>query len=124
ELNPILAYLNYHQATIAGFLANPGGDLVGDFGGERYQTQVGMVDPRSIARATHRPEHERGNAYMAPNALARAIALGGIESFDCKPSGGEVRDPVDSPLPLAAGTPPCFVQPESLFDGRQFTRLE
>ena len=124
ELNPILSYLNFHQATVAGFLSNGAGDLAGDFGGERYQTQVGMIELRGLQRMTTRPPYERGNAYLAPNALTRAIALGGIESFDCKPAGGEVKEPEDAPLPLTAGTPPCFVAPESLFDGRQFPRLE
>lgn len=124
ELNPILSYLNFHQATVAGFLSNAAADLIGDFGGERYQTQIGMVDPRSLERPLTRPDFERGNAYTAPNAYTRAFAIGGIESFDCKPSGGEVREPEDSSAPLQAGAPPCFVAPPSLYDGNRFPTLD
>ena len=122
ELNPILSYFNYHQSTIAGFLQNAGPDLSGDNGGQRYQTQVGMIDSRSFQRFPTRPSFERGNAYLAPNALQRAVALGTLESFDCKPSGGEIRDPIDFPPPPTPPQPPCFVQPGSLWNGKQFVR--
>ena len=122
ELNPILSYFNFHQTTIAGFLQNGAPDLSGDFGGERYQTQIGMINSRSFQRFHTRPPFERGNAYMAPNALQRAIALGTIESFDCKPTGGEMPDPIDSPPPGTPRQPPCFVQPPSLWNGKHFVK--
>jgi phospholipid/cholesterol/gamma-HCH transport system substrate-binding protein len=125
QLNPILSYLNFHQTTVVGFLQNGAPDVSGHAGGHRYQTNVGVIGPQSFDRWLRRPDSERGNAYMAPNALQRGIALGTIESFDCAPSGGEKRDPVDAestPAPMKdfLKRPPCFVQPPSLYDGKQF----
>jgi phospholipid/cholesterol/gamma-HCH transport system substrate-binding protein len=122
ELNPILSYFNFHQTTISGFLSNGAPDLSGDAGGERYQTQIGIINSRSFQRYTQRQIWDRGNAYMQPNGLQRAIAMGTIESFDCKPTNGERPDPVDTAGP-PGGTPrmpPCFVAPGSLFNGKQF----
>ena len=64
-----------------------------------------------------RPPYERGNAYPAPNYLARFPKLGIVESFDCTPAGGTKRE-------ATQGEPPCYVQPPSLFDGRFFPRLQ
>jgi virulence factor Mce-like protein len=125
ELNPILSYLNFHQATVAGFISNGAPDLSGDFGGERYQTQVGIIDSRSFQRQMTRPHWERGNAYLQPNALQRGIALGTIESFDCKAAGGEQPEPDDQPaISPRDSSPPCFVAPPSLYNGKQFVKLE
>jgi phospholipid/cholesterol/gamma-HCH transport system substrate-binding protein len=129
ELNPILSYFNYHQATLAGFISNAAPDLSGDFGGDRYQVNVGITESTSFQRHRVQPPNERGNAYMSPNALQRAIALGTIESFSCAPAGGEQRDPQDAETatPLnkdSMKAPPCFVQPPSLYNGKQFSRLE
>jgi hypothetical protein len=123
ELNPILSFLNFRQATVAGFLTNATADLSGKGSGRRKQTQIGVVDARSFQKFTTRPYWERGNSYIAPNALQHAIALGGIESFDCKAAGGEQPDPVDTPPPGRDKTPPCFVAPPSLYDGKQFSLL-
>ncbi len=130
ELNPILALSNFHQATIATFISGAAADLTGAArGGERYQTQVGVVAVRSFDRHMTRPPRERGNAYQLPNAQNRAANLGTYESFDCKPVGGERRDPddqVNNPNPLtknARKLPPCFVQPPSQFSGKKFNRL-
>jgi phospholipid/cholesterol/gamma-HCH transport system substrate-binding protein len=120
ELNPILSYLNFHQQTVAGFISNGAPDLSGDIGGERMQTQVGIIDERSFQRQMKVPYWARGNAYMAPNALQRGIALGGIESFDCDAVGGDKPEPVDDPPPGRDKEPPCFEQPPSLYDGKQF----
>jgi virulence factor Mce-like protein len=121
ELNPILSYANFHQATIAGFLANAGPDLAGTWGtGERVQTQVGPIDARSFEPTKDvSPPWERGNAYLHPNTLARALSLGGIESFTCAPAGGEMKDPDDVNLPA----PPCFEMPPSLYDGAKYPYL-
>jgi phospholipid/cholesterol/gamma-HCH transport system substrate-binding protein len=125
ELNPILSYLNFHQTTVAGFLANAGPDLAGTWGtGERVQEQVGPIDSRSFEIAKESPPWERGNAYLQPNTLARALPLGTIESFTCAPSGGEVKDPQD----IADGDekpvmPPCFEMPPSLYDGKTYNFL-
>jgi hypothetical protein len=69
-----------------------------------------------------RPSNERANAYLAPNAYNRAVPLGIIESFDCKPSGGKVKDPSDTG-PVGPQIPPCFVQPRSLYDNRFFPHI-
>ena len=131
QLNPILSYFNYHQRTIAGFITNGGADLVGTWGtGRRGQTQIGILaDPKNFTAYSERPPFERGNAYLAPNALNRAIALGGIESFDCNPSGGEVPNAQDAeniPAPLKSGqqAPPCLIAPTSLYDGKKFNFID
>jgi phospholipid/cholesterol/gamma-HCH transport system substrate-binding protein len=122
QLNPILSEFNFYQSTLAGFITNGSADLAGDFGGQRYQTQVGIIEPeRSFLGfpARTRPATERGQTYLQPNALTRGISLGGFESFDCKPSGGEKHDAVDSGPNKA---PPCFVSPPSLYNGKQFIK--
>jgi virulence factor Mce-like protein len=126
ELNPILSYLNFHQTTVAGFLANAGPDLAGTWGtGERVQTQVGPIDERTFELADGTsPVWERGNAYLAPNALARALPLGTIESLTCDPAGGELKEPDEDGEDTGVIQPPCFVQPPSLYDGGLYNFLE
>ena len=128
ELNPILAYLSYSRGQVSQFLsvgaaalAGTGqGGYRGNGAGEHYLTQLAIIDSRSLQQRTTRPPWDRGNAYIAPNAYARAVPLGVIESFDCNPNGGEQRNPSG-----AGGTaePPCFVAPEQLFQDQQFPRL-
>jgi hypothetical protein len=125
ELNPILSLLNFQQATVAGFISGAAPDLTGATGknGDRYQTQVGVINARSFDRLTRRPLREIGNAYQAPNAQSRGIELFGgrvYESFDCRNAGGERRHPIDSG---PQKSPPCFVQPPSLYSGKQFNLL-
>ena len=125
ELNPILAYFNYHQQTIAGFISNASSDLASDYGtGQRGQTQIGIIEPRSLQGykfGEPPPDWARGNAYLAPNALNRAVNAGGVESFSCP--GGERKDPEDA-LDIgemnADKRTPCFLAPPSLYDGRRF----
>ena len=113
ELNPILSYLSFARGQLAQFITvggpalagNGAGGYQGDGGEEHYLPQIAIIDGRSLGRRPNRPPWERGNAYIAPNAYERATPLGVIESFDCKPNGGEQRD--------AAGEgenaePPCF----------------
>jgi phospholipid/cholesterol/gamma-HCH transport system substrate-binding protein len=126
ELNPILSYFNFHQTTIAGFFQNGAPDVSGHAGGNRYQTNVGIIEDSSFNRWLVRPDSERGNAYMQPNTLERGIALGTIESFDCRPSGGEKPEPEDAestpaPEKNAEKRPPCFVSPASLYNGHSYT---
>ena len=122
ELNPILSYANFYQPHLSDFITNGGGSLsatLPPFPGEgprHYLRQVGIINSRGLGIARTRPAYERGNAYPAPNYFTRAKAMGMFESWDCKPSGGEVRDPKN-------GEPPCFVAPRSLYDGRMFPRL-
>ena len=126
QLNPILSYWNFDQDRIAHFLSANG---VADHYNVAPQSngipgyalgQFGINSEESIMLRTQRPKEERGNAYLAPNAYNRAVPLGAIESFDCKPSGGEVKDPSDTGF---AQIPPCFVQPKSLYDNRYFPHL-
>ncbi len=74
----------------------------------------------SASRRAKRPANENGNAYVLPNGEFRGRALGVYqESFDCKPAGGERKNPVDALLPTDK-LPPCLVAPKQLYDGRQF----
>jgi virulence factor Mce-like protein len=126
QLNPILSYWNFDQDRIAHFFVNstaadhynvapqPGG-LPG-----YALAQFGINNADSISLKSTRPANERANAYLAPNAYNRAVPLGIIESFDCKPSGGEVKNPSDNGF---TQVPPCFVQPKSLYDNRLFPHL-
>ncbi len=125
ELNPILSYFNYHQQTIAGFMTNAASDLAADYGtGQRGQTQIGIIEGRSLQAFPYGqepPDWARGNSYLAPNALNRAVLVGGVESLDCP--GGERPDPEDALDPgetNADKRTPCFLAPPSLYDGTRF----
>jgi virulence factor Mce-like protein len=128
ELNPILAYLSYARSPVSSFLsigasalAGTGqGGYQGGGAGEHYLPQVAMIDSRSLQQRATRPPWERANAYLAPNAYARAVPLGVIESFDCDPNGGEQPDPSGSD---GDAEPPCFVAPEQLFQRQKLPRL-
>src|SRR3954453_5433835 len=126
QLNPILSYWNFDQDRIAHFLsANPVADHYNvapqNNGIPGYALgQFGINNEQSIMLRTQRPSNELGNAYLAPNAYNRAVPLGAIESFDCKPEGGEKPDPVDTGFEQAA---PCFIAPKSLYDNRKFPHL-
>jgi virulence factor Mce-like protein len=121
ELNPILSFANFDQTVLAGFvtsgsIATP---AIGDDNGvpEYVLQQFGVINNTSLALNPTRPSYDRGNAYPEPNAYARGTALGVQESFDCKPSGGEVRQPSDH-------VAPCYVKPPSLYDNSQFPTVE
>src|SRR3954465_769188 len=126
QLNPILSYWNFDQDRIAHFLsANPVADHYNVApqanGIPGYALgQFGINSEESIMLRTERPQHERGNAYLAPNAYNRAVPLGAIESFDCKPEGRETPDPVDTGFEQDA---PCFIAPKQLYDNRKFPHL-
>jgi virulence factor Mce-like protein len=125
ELNPVLSFLNYHQATVAGFLSNGAANIAQKIGGRRGQMQIGMIEPgRSFNKYTERQPWERGNAYLAPNALTRALSLGGFESFDCDHDANPRRDPVEPGNALTnPNRPPCFETPGSLYDGRVYPQV-
>jgi virulence factor Mce-like protein len=128
ELNPMLSYLSYSRTQISQFLSTGAGALAGTGeggylgrgAGEHYLPQMAIIDSRSLQQRADRPFWERANAYVAPNAYPRAVPLGVLESFDCNPAGGEVRDASG-----AGGTaqPPCFVAPRQLFQNQKFPRL-
>src|SRR3954471_14019146 len=142
ELNPILSFANFDQKIIGGFLAD------GQYGTHHLVPgsnsnppeftlfQMGVNDAHSIGFFPTRPAWERGNAYAASataNNYIRAPAEGVTESFDCKPSNGQVPNPIDpDPNDPSKGfgpnspnaAPPCFVQPPSLYDGLMFPHLD
>jgi virulence factor Mce-like protein len=129
ELNPILSYFNFHQTTIAAFITNGGADLAADYGtGQRGQAQMGIIEGRSFEPFKYGdapPAWSRGNAYLHPNTLMRALTLGTIESFKCP--AGEVRAPVDALEPGQSNEDklaPCFTLPPSLWDGKVFSLLK
>lgn len=132
EVNPILAYLQFNRTLVASFLVAGAGSIGENLAGgytrprtastpEHLLPQSSFFELRSFTRDSTRPPWDRGNAYLAPNARWRATGLGVIESFDCDPSGGELRDPVESPA--IAKAPPCFVAPPSLFGDQKFPLL-
>jgi virulence factor Mce-like protein len=128
ELNPILSYLGFSRQQVATFLSAGGSSLAGngeggyegDFSAENYLPQSAIIDTRALQRRVVRPPWERANAYVAPNAYNRSIPLGAIESFDCRPAGGTVRNPSGSGVTAA---PPCFVAPPLLFQNQRYPRL-
>jgi phospholipid/cholesterol/gamma-HCH transport system substrate-binding protein len=129
ELNPILSYFNFHQTTIAAFITNGGADLAADYGtGQRGQTQMGIIEGRSFQPYKYGdppPDWVRGNAYLHPNTLMRALTLGTIESFKCP--NGELRHPKDALQPGESSEDkraPCFEVPPSLYDGKVFSLLK
>jgi phospholipid/cholesterol/gamma-HCH transport system substrate-binding protein len=130
ELNPILSYFNFHQTTIAAFITNGGADLAADYGtGQRGQTQIGINgDDRSFTAYPYGedpPAWARGNAYLHPNSLMRALHLGTIESFKCP--GGERKYAEDA---LKVGQTdqeklaPCFELQPSLYNNQIFSTLQ
>jgi phospholipid/cholesterol/gamma-HCH transport system substrate-binding protein len=132
EVNPILAYLQFNRTLVASFLVAGAGSIGENMAGgytrprtastpEHLLPQSSFFELRSFTRDTTRPPWDRGNAYLAPNARWRATALGVIESFDCEPAGGEVREPNDDAG--IATAPPCFVSPPQLFQDERYPRL-
>jgi phospholipid/cholesterol/gamma-HCH transport system substrate-binding protein len=133
ELNPVLSLLGFYQSRLAGFLSNAAANLNGDFGGERYQIQTGIVDSRSFEYLNRgrRPEWDRGNAYLQPNAFNRALAIGTYESTDCSNAAGprnrfgdvSPNDALNVPEPAktSARRAGCAVVGPSLFDRRFFS---
>jgi virulence factor Mce-like protein len=127
ELNPILSFANWHQEVLAGFLTNGGAALNGGILSSptdgktiprTYLRGYGIINSESMSLNDGRPKYERANSYLHPRAYDRAQQIGIIESFDCTPSGGEVKEPNQEEK-----MPPCFVQPPSLYDGKQFPKL-
>jgi len=120
ELNPILSYLNFNQQQVADFITIGGGSLNASLkplneneGPRHYLRAYSAINSRGTGINRTRPPYDRGNSYPNPNYIRRARPLGMFEAFDCKPTGGEKKDPTN-------GEPPCFVAPKSLFDGGQY----
>jgi phospholipid/cholesterol/gamma-HCH transport system substrate-binding protein len=132
EVNPILAYLQFNRALVAAFLIAGAGSIGENTAGgytrprtastpEHLLPQSSFFELRSFTRDTTRPPWDRGNSYVAPNARWRATGLGVIESFDCRPTGGNMPDPIDDAG--IATAPPCFAAPRSLFQDQKYPRL-
>ncbi len=111
QLNPIIQWLQLQQGTVTNFLDMPGWALRG-----RASTQIagsgGHVLPQLIVAgsqtlvAPQRTSDNRGNAYLAPDALNFNTYREGfniLPNFDCDHIGGERR-------PGSAGQPGCVVQ--------------
>jgi len=126
QLNPILSYWNFDQDRIAHFLSASASAFHYNVapqpnGLPGYAlAQFGDQTADSIQLKVQRPANERANSYLAPNNYNRAPRFGIEESFDCKPSGGEVKNPSDDGINQVL---PCFVQPRSLYDNRFFPHL-
>lgn len=128
ELNPILAMLQYNQVRLAGFITNGTPGIDADFGGQRYNNVVGIVDPRSFSSSSERPADDRGQAYLPPNFANRLIALNGFETTDCSKAvgprnrfGDVPRNDAINALPLLRNfqrSPACLVAGPSLYDGK------
>ena len=141
ELNPILAYANFYQASVAHFFVGgaaslhpqPIGPGPGGIPRDMLPFNGSNGNDKSLSLMQSVPNWARGQAYLAPNNYGRAVKFGSIEGFDCRndhPNGNgttdEVgrRDPVDTTgMPGGIQLGPCFVQPPSLFDGKRFVRL-
>ena len=130
ELNPILSYLSFARVQLAQFITVGGAALAGNGEGgyqrasgvEHYLPQIAIIDGRSLGSAARRGRRgSAANSYIAPNAYDRAIPLGAIESFDCKPRGGEKRNATGSGETAA---PPCFEAPPLLWGNQKFPRLK
>jgi ABC-type transporter Mla subunit MlaD len=121
ELNPILSYANFDQTVLAGLFAGAASFNVilgNDNGVPEYALQqFGVINNTSLQLNQTRPSYETANSYPEPNAYTRAQPLGIQESFDCRPSGGEVHQASDH-------KPPCYVKPPSLYDNSQFPTLQ
>ncbi len=128
ELNPILSYLSFARGQLAQFITvgaaalagNGAGGYTAGGGEEHYLPQIAIIDGRSFGRRASRPPWERANSYVAPNAYERATPLGVIESFDCKPNGGEQRNPSGEG---ENAEPPCFEAPPLLWGHQKYPRL-
>jgi phospholipid/cholesterol/gamma-HCH transport system substrate-binding protein len=133
EINPIIAFAQYEQETLTGFFSNGGSatnyrlpDTVSGTG--HVLSQYGIINDRVLGLAQTRPDYDRGNAYLAPNAYTRALRLGNIEVFnDCnhQPDANIRRNgsPGGGPPGSPSEQPPCFVAPASIFQGQKFPRL-
>ena len=126
ELNPILSYANFNQNILAGFVTSaslafnwdldrPGEAEDGVF--DYVLHQFGIINETSLGVNQTRPRYDRGNAYVEPNYGARGIQLGIFESWDCKVTGGEKREP-------SQDDPPCYVKPPSLWNMKHFQRID
>jgi phospholipid/cholesterol/gamma-HCH transport system substrate-binding protein len=121
QLNPILQWLEYHQSTVADFIAN-GGAALSDTVPTRttderghYLRQFGPVGPSTVSIASDRRatpgQVERGNAYLLPDALSgpeRAKKMI-FPNFDCYATGEPGNGEYMTKLPDTNDKPSCFL---------------
>ena len=124
NFDPILRYVDFYRYQVGDFLAAPGVGFAGALeprpgatGPEHVLRVEAYQNAESLAIQPSRMEANRGNSYMQPNAIRApyVISKGAwIPSFDCKPSGGEVKGQpgqyVGGGLPSGA-VAPCVVAP-------------
>jgi phospholipid/cholesterol/gamma-HCH transport system substrate-binding protein len=124
ELNPILAFANFDQQIVAGFLSISSFALNYRISGQpntHVLPQAGISGAESLSFQQKITPDIRGNAYVAPNNKDRSLVLGIHESFSCtntgRPGLGTQRDPIDATDagPGGAESPPCFTQPKLLY---------
>jgi phospholipid/cholesterol/gamma-HCH transport system substrate-binding protein len=132
ELNPILAFANFDQQIVGHFIANSAFALNTRISGRpntHVLPQAGISGAASLSFQQKQGTDIRGNAYMAPNTLDRALPLGAIEAFSCKNTGrpglGTQRNAIDASDggPGASEMPPCFTQPKYLYSNTFFPFL-
>jgi hypothetical protein len=74
-----------------------------------------LAGSESLAVHHDRPAANRGNAYLAPDAInsPNTVAHGAIPSFDCDNTGGE-HGAIAHPYTGMGGSgeAPCFLQPD------------
>ena len=117
EVNPILDWVDQHQATLTDMFANLGVVDRGEDDVARHPARPATTcassarsAPRRSASARHAWARNRGNAYFNPlgvRATPKGAQFGILPSFDCNntSTGGEV--------PAGTGVPPgpaCHVQ--------------
>jgi virulence factor Mce-like protein len=131
EFNPVLSYANYDVRTITGFLSDGAAAL-------NYHLNIpgstvpinmlgfaGAISGRSFPfsgdgqEGKTRPNWERANSYPSATNYLESGKYGVIESFDCKPAGGEKAKPDDTAKLL-----PCKIQGQNGWNGKFFPRLE
>jgi virulence factor Mce-like protein len=129
EFNPILSYFNYDARAITGFLSDGAAATnyhlpVPGSTPRNALAFAGAIDSRSFPyngpdqEGNTRPSWERAVSYPNPENYLNSAKFGVIESFDCKPSGGEKKTATPD------GFPPCKIQGANAWDGKSFPRLE
>jgi virulence factor Mce-like protein len=123
ELNPILQYLEVHQADVSDFISNGTGAIAdttqstsGGIG--HYLRQVGVEGVEAAAVFGTRLPTNRGNSYLGPLDLypsPKAAEFFMFPNYDCVPTGGkEIRSDQES----GGRTPGCYVAEHRMFQGR------
>jgi ABC-type transporter Mla subunit MlaD len=120
ELNPVLAWIGYHQQLTSDFITDGGASFfarTSTFGGAgtgHYLRQFGPGGFETISLQPNRDPDNRGNTYPAPLWLGQIFNAGGrfpgdwgLAAWDCKNTGGQ-HGSSDTP---PAEHPACWIQP-------------